>query len=616
MFRKEWDKVLLIHGKEMEDNMTKRMTKAVAVSMACTMLAGSVGIFPADEARAAAGPKLSKKSITLKKGKSKKVQLKNKAGVKKIKWSVSNKKVVQLKGKSGAATVKGLKAGSAKLTCRFVYRGKSKKLVCKLIVKQTPQPKGGASAAVSSSLPSAAVPGTPAPAASQQPPVSSNPGQSENPAATNTPEPIPVMEDIDANATYDIQGSLKSALGRFFGNVGTSVNIFQLDSSQSPFQDDKGAMFEFTKNQYNSITPENESKPCRLLNMGTDFSDYFSTDFEAETMPVSEAKANKYYYVPDNYKEEVCPKINYSQFDDYMKKAAESGLRIRFHAFVWHQQTPKWLFKENYKADGDWVTPDVMNARMEYYIKSVIRYICMREEENGWGDVIYCYDVANEYFHNNDGKDEDGNFIKSYWDEVYYPDNKINEKSGAYTQTTEPVYIKSAFAYAREMLDSYGKQNVTLFYNDYNTYQVTENIISMVEYINKEGTICDGVGMQSHLDVSYPSVVAYTAALTKFLACDFIHEVQITELDVTAYPNKRKTLDDQMAYYYDLMKSILNVRKQYPEKMTGLTFWGLYDSFSWRRDGRPLLFESTSKAKGVYYKVLQAAAESEKELGK
>ena len=224
--------------------------------------------------------------------------------------------------------------------------------------------------------------------------------------------------------------------------------------------------------------------------------------------------------------------------------------------------------------------------------------------------------MANEYFHNNDGKDEDGNFIKSYWDEVYYPDNKINEKSGAYTQTTEPAYIKSAFAYAREMLDSYGKQNVTLFYNDYNTYQVTENIISMVEYINKEGTICDGVGMQSHLDVSYPSVAAYTAALTKFLACDFIHEVQITELDVTAYPNKRKTLDDQMAYYYDLMKSILNVRKQYPEKMTGLTFWGLYDSFSWRRDGRPLLFESTSKAKGVYYKVLQAAAESEKELGK
>ena len=60
MFRKEWDKVSLIHGKEMEDNMTKRMTKAVAVSMACTMLAGSVGIFPADEARAAAGPKLRK----------------------------------------------------------------------------------------------------------------------------------------------------------------------------------------------------------------------------------------------------------------------------------------------------------------------------------------------------------------------------------------------------------------------------------------------------------------------------------------------------------------------------------------------------------------------------
>lgn len=587
-------------------NKTRR---AVAVPLVCAVLAGTAGTYNGGEARAAAGPKMSKTRITLNKGASKKVTLKKKAGAKNFKWSVSNKRVLQIKAKGAGATVKGKKIGSGKLICQLNYKGKSRKLTCKVIVK--------APAKKTTKKPSpSAMPVTAAPSLTKQPAASENPRASQPsvptapPAGTGTPEPIPVMDNIDANATYDIVGSLKGAFGRFFGNVGTSVNIFQIDPSKSFFEDDHGEMFEFTKSQYNSITPENETKPCHLLNMGTDFSDYFSTDFKAQTMPVSEAKANPYYYVPDSYQEAVCPKINYEKFDTFLKKAAENGMRIRFHAFVWHQQTPQWLFKENFDAEGKWVSPAVMNARMEYYIKSVITYICKKEEENGWGDVVYCYDVANEYFHNNDGKDKEDNYIKSFWDEVYYPDNKINISTGNYEQTTEPEYVKRAFTYAREMLDSYGKQDVTLFYNDYNTYQVTDKILTLVKYINKETKLCDGVGMQSHLDVGYPTIESYTKTLRTFLECEYINEVQITELDVTAYSKKEKALDEQMTYYYNLMKSILALGKEYPGKITGLTFWGLYDSFSWRRDGKPLLFDSITKAKGVYYKVLQAAAEA------
>lgn len=592
--------------------MMNKMRKAVAIPMICAMLAGAVGMYDMGDAQAAAGPRLSNTSVTVQKGKSKKITLKKKAGAKKIKWSVSNKRVLELKQKDASATVKGKKIGSAKLVCGFTYKGKQKKLTCKVIVKQAASAKPTIKDVPSATpVQTAAAPtSTSQQTASADPGASSQPEPTQTPAPTGTPEPIPVMENIDPDMTYDIVGSLKGAFGRFFGNVGTSVNIFQIDPSKSFFQDDHGEMFEFTKSQYNSITPENETKPCRLLNMGTDFSDYFSTEFQAQTMPVSEAKANPYYYVPDSYQEAVCPKINYEQFDTFLQKAAENGMRIRFHAFVWHQQTPKWLFKENFDADGKWVSEDVMNARMEYYIKSVIRYICLKEEENGWGDVVYCYDVANEYFHNNDGKDDDGKYIKSFWDEVYYPDKVINEISGTYEQTTEPVYVKNAFTYAREILDSYGKQDVTLFYNDYNTYQVTDKILALVEYINKEKKLCDGVGMQSHLDVGYPSVNSYAKALQTFLDCEYISEVQITELDVTAYSKKEKALEEQMTYYYKLIKSILEVNKQYPGKITGLTFWGLYDGFSWRRDGKPLLFDSITKAKGVYYKVLQAAAEA------
>lgn len=591
--------------------MRNKMRKAVVVPLVCAVLAGTAGTYNGGEAQAAAGPKMSKARITLNKGASKKVTVKNKAGASNFKWSVSNKKVAQIKAKGAVVTVKGKKAGSARLVCRLRYKGKSRKLTCKITVKAPAKKteKKTSPSAVPATATAAPSP-TKQPAASENPGTPGKPSPTASPAATATLEPIPVMDNIDANATYDIVGSLKGAFGRFFGNVGTSVNIFQIDPSKSFFEDDHGEMFEFTKKQYNSITPENETKPCHLLNMGTDFSDYFATDFKAQTMPVSEAKANPYYYVPDSYQEAVCPKINYEKFDTFLKKAAENGMRIRFHAFVWHQQTPQWLFKENFDAEGKWVSPAVMNARMEYYIKSVITYICKKEEENGWGDVVYCYDVANEYFHNNDGKDKEDKYIKSFWDEVYYPDNPINVNSGNYEQTTQPEYVKKAFTYAREVLDSYGKQGVTLFYNDYNTYQVTDKILALVEYINKEKKLCDGVGMQSHLDVGYPTVDSYSKTLQTFLDCAYINEVQITELDVTTYAKNDTALQKQMTYYYDLMKSILALSKEYPGKITGLTFWGLYDSFSWRRDGKPLLFDSVTRAKGVYYKVLQAAAEA------
>lgn len=591
--------------------MNSKMKKTAAVVLLFSMAAGMVHSYPEmEQVSAASGPKLSKKKVVIKQGKSAKITLKNKAGAKKIKWSIANKRVATIKAKSASVNVKGKKAGNTRLTCRFSYHGKKKTLKCNVTVKKVNRSiEDGTGKA--SSIPQ----GTQAPSVPQQSQQSGNPGVTEppvqTPVQTATPEPIPVLDDVDASTKYEIQGSLKGAYQRFFGNVGTSVNIFQIEPSGSIFED-AGDMFAFTKSQYNSITPENETKPCRLLNMGTDFNDYFATDFKAQTMPVSEAKADPYYYVPDNYKEEVCPKINYSQFDIFMKKAAENGIRIRFHAFVWHQQTPDWLFKENFDTEGNWVTPEVMDARLEYYIKSVIRYITLKEQELGYGSVVYCYDVANEYFHNNDKQDKDNSYIKSYWDEVYYPDNKFDRNTGKYEQVAEPVYIKRAFTYAREILDSYGKQDVSLFYNDYNTYMVSDSILKLVEYINQDRMLCDGIGMQSHLDVNYPTVDNYAATLKKFLACEKLREVQITELDVTA-GSSDNLLKRQMDYYYNLMKAILDARKAYPGKITGMTFWGLYDGFSWRREKYPLLFASTTEAKGAYYKVLQAASEAVEE---
>ena len=131
---------------------------------------------------------------------------------------------------------------------------------------------------------------------------------------------------------------------------------------------------------------------------------------------------------------------------------------------------------------------------------------------------------------------------------------------------------------------------------------VVNDIITMINYINSNGKICNGVGMQSHLSTTYPSVSYYTQALQAFVNAGF--EVQITELDAT---NKSDT--DLANYLYDLMKNVLRIKKA-GGKITGLTFWGLADDVTWIRGEKPLLFSRLSVPKSAYYSVLQAYTDS------
>ena len=76
----------------------------------------------------------------------------------------------------------------------------------------------------------------------------------------------------------------------------------------------------------------------------------------------------------------------------------------------------------------------------------------------------------------------------------------------------------------------------------------------MINYINSDGKICNGVGMQSHLSTSYPSVAYYTQAVQSFVNAGF--EVQITELDAT-----NKGDQDLANYLYSLMKNVISIKK-------------------------------------------------------
>lgn len=102
----------------------------IALLMAGTLLLSAVLPYTqASRSEAAAKPKLSVKKLSLDLGRSKKIQVKNvkKKQLKKITWTAKSKKIVTVK-KSGklAASIKGKKTGTTKVTAKIYLKSKKK----------------------------------------------------------------------------------------------------------------------------------------------------------------------------------------------------------------------------------------------------------------------------------------------------------------------------------------------------------------------------------------------------------------------------------------------------------------------------------------------------------
>lgn len=109
----------------------KRMLSYVLIFVLCLMTAVPSAF---SEAKAKK-PKLSKKSVTVTKGKTKTIKL-SRAGKKaSVKWKINKKKVVKLsKKKKTSCKIKGLKKGSVTLKCNVKVRKKTYHLKCKVKV--------------------------------------------------------------------------------------------------------------------------------------------------------------------------------------------------------------------------------------------------------------------------------------------------------------------------------------------------------------------------------------------------------------------------------------------------------------------------------------------------
>ena len=110
-------------------------------------------------------------------------------------------------------------------------------------------------------------------------------------------------------------------------------------------------------------------------------------------------------------------------------------------------------------------------------------------------------------------------------------------------------FIDYAFKFARQ----YAPKGCKLFYNDYNEYVPAkrDGIIKKVEELVKDGNI-DGIGMQSHIGMSYPSIELYEEAFKKYNELGL--EIHITELDIDQKSNSQESMIELAQRYQDVFK--------------------------------------------------------------
>ena len=332
--------------------------------------------------------------------------------------------------------------------------------------------------------------------------------------------------------SFSASDSLKDHFQRKF-KIGTSVSPNELNSGAS-----------FIKKHFNSITPENELKPDAIINQQA----CQQNGRNVETQVV--------------FNQGTRATLAFCQ---------NNGIALRGHTFVWYSQTPDWFFRENFNSWGSYVSRDIMDKRLESFIKNTFALI-KRDFPNL---QVYSYDVCNELFLNSGGGMRPAS--NSKWAQIYGDDS----------------FVFKAFQFARK----YAPSGCKLYLNDYNEYipAKTTDIYNMAMRLKQNGLI-DGIGMQSHLDVGYPSASLYESAVQKFLSTGL--EVQITELDITTNNEWNQAV---------LFKDIFSIAVRNAARIPALTVWGTHDSISWRREKNPLLFGANYSPKGGYYAVMDIA---------
>ena len=381
--------------------------------------------------------------------------------------------------------------------------------------------------------------------------------------ATNKDNNTKAEESAPANES-EVTAPLYEFAAKHGFKIGTVINPQQLQ---------KKAYTDMIKNDFNSITAGNEFKAYSLL---------------------SQSSSQK--------SENGMPAMNYTLADNIAKFAQENGIGVRGHVLVWDAYMPAWFFREGYKNDGTFVSSDAMKKRLQYYIEEVVAHF-----ETNFPGVVYCWDVVNEAVADgtNECKADDPRRIRTL----------RGGTPNLFYDVIGPDYVELSFKYAREAVNKVNP-NIKLFYNDYNTFYSPkkEAIGKLLESINKNEKLCDGLGMQGYVGgygqqagCMNPNDIKLFGNAIRFYS-DLGLEVHVTELALRNY-EKEKAAEHE-AFYENFFK-MLRTAADERHTLTCVAIWGICDNpsmpksdYNYKMDGPYCgMFNYDCTRKPEYFKV-------------
>ena len=243
--------------------------------------------------------------------------------------------------------------------------------------------------------------------------------------------------------------------------------------------------------------------------------------------------------------------FNWENADRIANFARQNGIRLRGHCLMWHSQIGRWM-----TAEG--TTKEQFYARMKNHIQAIV---------SRYKDVIYAWDVVNE------AMSDDANATDPYRQSAMY-------------RLCGDEFIEKAFQYAHE-----ADPKALLFYNDYSTVDPhkRDRIYNMVKKMKAKGIPIDGIGMQAHYNIYYPSEARLDSAITLFKTV--VKHIHITEFDIRvneemggglSFSREGATVTDSVKQHLaDQYARCFRVFRKHKDVIDCVTFWNLGDRDSW-----------------------------------
>ncbi|MDD2647481.1 MAG: endo-1,4-beta-xylanase [Eubacteriales bacterium] len=177
-------------------------------------------------------------------------------------------------------------------------------------------------------------------------------------------------------------------------------------------------------------------------------------------------------------------------------------------------------------------------------------------------------------------------------------------------------FIAEAFRHAAACLPK-----GSLIYNDYNacTPDKRDKIIRVITDMKDRGIPVDGVGLQGHWNIEFPTLEMIEEAICAYTELGL--RIQLTELDMSVKNVMSADISGMSRPSEELREKqiqrwadVFEIFKKYASAIDSVTFWGAADDVTWldklHRDGfsnMPLLFADCAHSKPEFDRVCEVA---------